>query len=144
MSHIEASEFQRRFASLIIGGRDFPKKHLDRHILLISATLMLEPQRQYSESELNAELSRWAARFGSQMNLDYATLRRYLVDERYIKRDTAGEVYELVTKGLPYTFDRSIETLDLEALIEEERAARDLRKQKYMRKTERSAGKYTE
>jgi hypothetical protein len=37
---------------------------------------------------------------------------------------------------LPYTFDRSIKTLDLEGLIDEARTARELKKQQHMRKAE--------
>ena len=134
MPHIETSQFKNRFVSLIMSGQGFPKKHVDRHILFISAALGLDPQRQYSESELNDELRRWTARFGSPVNLDHVTLRRFLVDEGYLSRDTAGKAYELTTEW-PYTFDPSIKTLDLEALIDEARVARELKKQQYMRKS---------
>ena len=136
MSQIETSQFKNRFVSLIMGGQGFPKKHVDRHILFISAALGLEPQRQYTESELNDELRKWTARFGSPVNLDHVTLRRFLVDEGYIRRDTAGGSYELATTDWPYTFDQSIKTLDLEGLIDEARTARELKKQQHMRKAE--------
>ena len=132
MPHITASQFQNRFVTLIIGGRDFPKKHLDRHILFISAILGLEPQRQYSESELNAELKKWVARFGSHVKLDYATLRRFLVDERYVRRDRTGTSYQVAATDVPYTFDRSIEALDLEGLVVAARTAQELKKQQYL------------
>ena len=132
MSQIEVSQFKNRFVSLIIGGQGFPKKDLDRHILFISAALGLEAQRQYSESELNDELRRWTARFGESVSLDHVSLRRFLVDEGYLRRDTAGGSYELTTTGWPYSFDPSIRTLDLEVLIVEARAARELKKQQYM------------
>ena len=56
MSQIDDAQFKNRFVSLIVGGQGFPKKHLDRHVLFISAALGLEPQLQYTESELNEEL----------------------------------------------------------------------------------------
>jgi len=74
--------------------------------------------------------------FGSNFNLDYVSLRRFLIDEQYIRRDTAGGAYELATANLPYTFDRSIETLDLEELINEARIARELKKRQYLSKSE--------
>jgi hypothetical protein len=135
MSQLEASQFKSRFVSLIIGGQGFPKKHLDRHILFISATLGLEPQRQYTEGELNDELRAWTARFGDSVHLDHVTLRRFLVDEGYLGRDSAGKSYELTTTDWPYTFDPSIKTLDLEALVNEARAARELKKQQYLGKS---------
>jgi len=136
MSHITASQFKNRFVLLILGGRDLPKKHIDRHILFISSTLGLETHRQYTESEINDELRKWTMLFGSNFNLDYVSLRRFLIDEQYIRRDTAGGAYELATANLPYTFDRSIETLDLEELINEARIARELKKRQYLSKSE--------
>lgn len=135
MSHITASQFKNRFVSLILGGRDLPKKRIDRHILFISSTLGLEANRQYTERELNDELRKWTTLFGSNYNLDYVSLRRSLVDEQYIRRDAAGGSYELATTNLPYTFDRSIETLDLEELINEARTARELKKRQYLSKS---------
>jgi hypothetical protein len=108
-----------------------PRDYVQRHILFISAALGLDPQRQYSESELNEELRRWTARFGSPVNLDHVTLRRSLVDEGYLNRDTAGKSCDLTTEW-PYTFDPSIKTPDLEALITEARVARELEKQQYL------------
>jgi hypothetical protein len=132
MAHIDASQFKDRFVSVILGGQGFPKKDLDRHILFISATLGLDPQRRYTEREFNDELRKWTTRFGSPVNLDHVSLRRFLVDEHYVWRDSAGQSYQLTTTGWPYTFDPSIKALDLEALIDEARAARELKKQQYM------------
>jgi len=137
MAHIDASQLKNRFVSMILGGQGFPKKDLDRHILFLSATLGLDPGRRYTERELNEELRKWTARFGTPVSLDHVTLRRFLVDEHYVQRDSAGQSYELTTTGWPYTFDPSVKALDLEALIDEERAARELKKQQYM---SRSAG----
>ena len=135
MPHITASQFADRFVSLILGGRDMPKKHLDRHILLISSILKLDPGRQYSESELNDQLLKWTSRFGPNFGLDHVTLRRFLVDERYLKRDTAGTAYQRETTALPYTFDPSIESLDLEELIHEARREREKRKQQHLKES---------
>jgi hypothetical protein len=132
MAHIDTSQFKSRFVAMILGGQGFPKKDLDRHILFISATLGLDPQRRYTEREFNDELRKWTTRFGSPVNLDHVSLRRFLVDEHYVQRDSAGQSYELTTTGWPNTFDPSIKTLDLEALIDGARAARELKKQQYI------------
>jgi hypothetical protein len=81
---------------------------------------------------LDDELRKWTTRFGSSVNLDHVSLRRFLVDEHYVQRDSAGQSYRLKTTDWPYTFDPSIRALDLEALIDEGRAARELKKQQYM------------
>ena len=132
MAHIDTSQFKNRFVAMILGGQGFPKKDLDRHILFLSAILGLDPERRYTEQELNDELRKWTTRFGIPVNLDHVSLRRFLVDEHYVWRDSAGQSYELTTTGWPYTFDPSIRALDLEALIDEGRAARELKKQQYM------------
>jgi hypothetical protein len=137
MTHITDSQFRERFSALYFGGQDLPKKPLDRQIVLISAIVGLERQRKYSESELNDELQKWTILFGRRYNVDHVTLRRYLIDERYIVRDSAGSMYQLAAReALPYTFDPTLENLDLAALIAEAKAARELKKQQYLRGTQ--------
>ena len=137
MSHLTASQFTDRFVSLVLAGRELPKKHLDRHILLISSILKIEPGRQYSEKEINEELQIWIIRFGRSFGLDHVTLRRYLVDEKYLVRDSAGGTYVLAAEGLPYTFDQSIRELDLEKLVSEAKQARELKKQQYLNQSQK-------
>ena len=133
MPHITEAQFTDRFASLVLGGRELPKKQLDRHILLISSILKLEPGRRYSENELNDELRTWTSRFGGPFGLDHVTLRRYLVDEKYLARDPAGGTYELAPDGLPYTFDPALRALDLDQLVSAAKQARELKKQQYLK-----------
>jgi hypothetical protein len=132
MSHLTESQFTDRFAALVLAGRELPKKHLDRHVVLISSILKLEPGRQYPEKEINEELQIWIIHFGRSFGLDHVTLRRYLVDEKYLVRDPAGGTYKLAAGGLPYTFDDSICQLDLEQLVTEAKQARELKKQQYL------------
>ena len=129
MPHITASRFTDRFVSLILGARDLPKKEEDLHVLLISSIVKLDPSRQYSEPELNEERRKWTALFGSNFGLDHVALRRFLVDERYLARDTAGTTYERQAGDRSYTFDASIESIDLKGLINEARREREKRKQ---------------
>jgi hypothetical protein len=134
MTHITNAQFRERFTSLYFGGQDLPKKPLDRQVVLISAILDLERQRKYSESELNAELQKWVLQFGRRYSVDHVTLRRYLIDEKYIVRDSAGNAYELdALETLPTTFDATLAHLDLAALIAEAKAARELKKQQYLK-----------
>lgn len=133
MPHITESQFTSRFVSLILGGQGFPKKRPDRDILFISAIIRLDPERKYTESELNDELRKWTRSFGDSFALDHVTLRRYLIDENYIKRDSAGLAYELGTTDLPYTYDQSIAALDLDELIFEAKLEREKRKQQFMK-----------
>jgi hypothetical protein len=99
MAHVDASQSKNRVVSRIIDGQGFPKEDLDRHILFISATLGLDPQRRYTKRELNSELRKWTTCFGSPVNLDHVPLRRFFVDGHYVRRDSAGQSYELTTTG---------------------------------------------
>ncbi|MFW6184503.1 MAG: DUF2087 domain-containing protein, partial [Chloroflexota bacterium] len=60
------SAFEKRLADLCTRGgeREWPRKSEDQHILLKSVTLMLEPQREYSEAEMNEQLEAWVAQVG--------------------------------------------------------------------------------
>jgi len=134
MTHITDAEFRERFSALYFSGQDLPKKPLDRQIVLISAILGLEHQRKYSESEINAELQKWVIAFGKRYSLDHVTLRRYLIDERYLVRDSSGGAYQLgALEQLSCTFDPTLIALDLNALIGEAKAARELKKQQYLK-----------
>jgi hypothetical protein len=136
MAHIAEAEFRERFIALYFSGQDLPKKPLDRHIVLISAILGLKRSRKYSEKEINAELQRWVILFGQRYGVDHVTLRRYLIDERYIVRDSAGTAYQLgALETLPVTFDATLQNLDLAVLITGAKAACELKKQQYLKKT---------
>lgn len=127
MPHITHDQFTSRFTSLILGGRDLPKKEQDLHLLFISAILNLEPQHQYSEAELNEALRQWTDQFGVNFALDHVTLRRYLIDARYICRNPAGSAYQLNTKDLPYTYDETLKSMDLGKLLADARSEREER-----------------
>lgn len=136
MPQITEVQFAQRFPSLILRAQGFPKKSLDRHVLLIGSVLALDPSREYTEPELNDELRRWTSRFGESVGLDHVTLRRYLIDERYLERDAAGTTYRLAATGAPYTYDPSIAALDLDELVSEAERERERRKRLYTQGTE--------
>ncbi len=136
MSHITASQFTDRFTALVLSGKELPKKELDRHILYISAILKLEPGHPYSEKDINEALQAWVIQFGRGFGLDHVTLRRYLVDEKYLSRDPVGGTYELSASGSPYTFDPAIKELDLAELVAAARQARELKKQQYLNRSQ--------
>lgn len=133
MTHVTLPEFERRFVSLVLGGRSMPKKQLDQHVLLFSATIALDPRQSYSEKDLNALLQAWSEEFGGHFGLDHVTLRRYLVDAGYLLRDDSGAAYTLGESVGSFTFDESIRQLHLKELIAAERERREMRKRQYMK-----------
>lgn len=117
MIDITASRFTSRFVTLVLKGNGIPRKELDRHVLLLSAALSLDPATEYSEPQLNDALKVWSGKYGDNVCFDHVTLRRFLVDEHYLVRDAAGKLYRVIKEGLPVTFEESIRSLDLDQLI---------------------------
>lgn len=135
-AHVSQESFKQRFTALVVGGRGYPKKQADRQIVLISATLKLRPDHDYSELAINEQLRDWTAEFGAALQLDHVTLRRFLVDERFLIRDPAGRHYGLNTESPPCTFDQGIYKLNLLDLVAEARAERERRKQIYLNRSD--------
>jgi hypothetical protein len=132
MSEITVAQFSDRFVALVLGARDLPKKALDLNILLLSSVLGLEVGREYSEGELNAELQRWILEFGRNFGIDHVTLRRYLIDEKYLRRDPAGRAYQRDPAGPRFSYDPAVRALDPHLLVAEARQERVKRKQEHM------------
>lgn len=137
MADISLAQFTDRFVALVLDARDLPKKAVDFNLLLYSATLGIEPGRTYSEAEVSDELERWILLFGRNFGLDHVTLRRFLIDGKYLRRDPAGTAYQLDPAGPRFTFDPAIRSVDLEALLAEARRERELRKQDHLRRSDR-------
>ena len=135
MDHISTAKFKKRFISLILGSRNLPKDRFSQHILFISSILRFNPDRTYSENEINHELKKWTGRFGVNFGLDHITLRRYIVDDKYLQRDPSGVHYQLNSSDLPYTYDPDIKAIDLKVLIQDAIKERECRKQQYLRKS---------
>ena len=86
---ITAAEFKERLAAICLseGTSAFPRRYRDRQILYRSIIQKLERGRKYSEEELNTALQQWLMEIGTCLDIDHVTLRRYLIDERYLARD---------------------------------------------------------
>ena len=94
---ITSREFRRRITALCLGGvgPGLPRKQRDRHILLKSVALLLGHGRAYTESTINTALKLWLATAGPAVRLDHVSLRRHLIDEGYVTRDSVGSRYEV-------------------------------------------------
>lgn len=72
-----------------------PRRPHDLQVLLALAAARFEPQRAYSEAQVNELLQAWLEPFCSQFGVDHVTVRRCLVDSRLLVRDRAGSIYRL-------------------------------------------------
>ena len=134
-SKIRTAEFKNRLAVLCLrgGGREFPRKHRDQHILFKSITLMLETKRRYAEDELNECLAKWLSQVGRTIEIDHVSLRRYLVDAGYLTRDTAGRSYRVDSEQTVGLFEADIEDINPVAVVEEAYRDAEERKREYLR-----------
>jgi hypothetical protein len=134
MPKISVEEFSNRLAALCLsgGGRGFPKKDNDKHILYKSIFLSLEPTRDYTEKELNAALEKWLSSIGTALEIDHTSLRRQMVDEGFLSRDKAGTVYLINYDRTADLFDPAIDSLDPAAVIEEARRIKEQKRREFM------------
>jgi hypothetical protein len=122
---ISAAQFEERLAAICLGGAGtaFPRRMRDRHILYRSIIQRLDLYRKYPEGELNEALQQWLLDIGTSLDIDHVTLRRYLIDERYLSRDANGNAYQVNPAGSNFVeFEPSIAGIDSFMVIQ---AAKD-------------------
>ena len=130
---ISEQEFKTSIAKIFGGGQlaKFPKRHQDRLIFFGAAALYLIGQPTYSEKEMNRKLIAWLTKMQANNVMDYVTLRRSLVDFRFVERDKAGKQYTVSESDLATVFEKPIFTLDPHTIIEEARAEREARRRRW-------------
>lgn len=72
-----------------------PVRPQDQALLARLAAARFEAGRAYREGEVNETLTAWLATFCAPFGIDHVTLRRLLVDSRYLVRDPAGASYRV-------------------------------------------------
>ena len=138
MATISVAEFKARLETLCTkgGGRGLPRSGRDQQILFKSIILTLAPQKTYTETDLNQALGQWLVQVGQTIEIDHVSLRRHLVDEGYISRDSAGGLYTVSTAASDQ-FDPGIDALDPATVIVEAQLERERKKQEYLNKQNR-------
>jgi hypothetical protein len=104
-----------------------PMRPSDLEILMALGAARFEPGRRYRESEINEILKAWLGGFFDPAGTDHVTLRRSLVDARLIRRDRAGEAYEVDLGALEALLGTEARAMEPSAVLEnirQERAAR--------------------
>lgn len=135
--HITREAFAAAFPGLVLGRFLLPKKRSELQMLLASVTFSFESGRVYSESQVNRLIGEWVSRFGTELDVDHVTLRRYLVDEGLLLRDEAGSSYRLAAASPFFSYDVAIRDLDLDRLVSDALEAREARKRAYQKETGR-------
>jgi hypothetical protein len=128
---VTTSEFEQRVASLSLGGfgPGLPRKRRDRQILLKSVAVRLGHGRSYSEADINDALQSWLDGMGPGARMDHVSLRRYLIDERYVTRDAGGATYEICqSESLRSVFEPEVDSVDSFRVVSDARADQDRRR----------------
>jgi hypothetical protein len=116
---ISPEEFVERLCRLGAdrGPRRFPRKERDRDILMKSIMMLLDSDRTYSEKQINAVLLEWNRDVAPAINTDHVTVRRLLVDSRYLERTADGQTYRVGFPARAVAFDLEVEEIDVRATI---------------------------
>ena len=130
---LSADEFCRRLVKLLgtPSPSAFPLNRTDQLVLLSAACIALAA-RAYSEEELTRAIDDWSAAMGAERMVDRVTLRRYLVDERFLRRDRAGFRYEPAHGRVIGIFEPEVLDLDPLQLVREARLERERRKRAHV------------
>lgn len=135
---ITVAQFKKRLVDLFVRSRqeNLPKKFEDRHILLKSIVLAyLEVGQDYTEREINAAIQGWMMTIGRDLRVDVFTIRRELVDRKYLIRDKRGARYGVILDGYGSScFAPEVGAVDVMAVVEDGRAEAEARKQEFMKK----------
>jgi len=118
---IQTAEFEERLAAICLGGAGsaFPRRMRDRHILYRTIVQSLDPSQKYSEGQVNEVLQHWLLDVGTCLDIDHVTLRRYLIDEMYLFRETNGTAYMVNRAGRAVVeFEESVAAIDPATVIQ--------------------------
>lgn len=115
--------------ALITGGlHRIPRKQADRLVVLAVSVQALRRRIPYTEPELNEELAHWLQSVHAAV--DHVTLRRYLVDLGFLKRDRAGNRYFLNFLKVKEVLTEPAMAFDAAAVGEERRTFEEQRQTK--------------
>ncbi len=112
---IPRAVFEKRLVELFAQGRlsQYPRKRRDRHITLKSICMTLDKGKDYTEAEINEAIKSWLTGMFEPPGLDYVTLRRELVDEKYLDRSKNGSRYWIIDPGpSDKWFENSVDSVD--------------------------------
>ncbi len=117
-----ASAAYQALKRLLVNGplTGFPTRRADAELLLELAAARFEADRDYSEAEVNDVLRDWLASFCEPYGIDHVSMRRQLVDARYLARERSGAKYRLLRNAE----HARVDPVQVLGDIREERAAR--------------------
>ena len=130
---MDESDYAARLGKMLGVGAPltWPKQGEDQMVLMGAAALGLDAARRYTEKELNADLAGWLERFSRPGGLDYVTLRRYLIDFRFVDRESDGSAYWVDRDELAQEFEPGVFELETKAVVDAVKAERAARRKQW-------------
>lgn len=110
-NYIGVEFFQKRIVDLCLrsGLTDFPSKHQDQLIILKSITNLFVDDKVYTEVQVNQIIKSWLSKVSIFSSWDFMMLRRGLIDEKFLTRNSDGSGYWLsLSDPSGVTFDPCI------------------------------------
>ncbi len=137
---MDPTTFKKRLRNVCLRSQFYslPRKLHDRHVLFHAISMTLDAETLYTEVELNDALKGWLAQLAPEANSDHVTLRRALVDYRYLVRDTHGRQYQINPEApaSPLTMAPEVAQVDVRSFltqaIQEETARRAQARARYV------------
>ena len=128
---LNRSDVEASVAKVFGGGplNRYPKISRDRTVFLGLAALRLRPLGDLSEPQVNAALGEWLLEMEASEAIDHVTLRRYLVDIRFLTRDANGAGYRVDAAALDRAFAPEAQVIDVQGIINGAEADRLARRQ---------------
>jgi len=80
------------------GRRPWPRKQVERWVLLHCAARRIAPGEALAEREVNVRLQDWLLGPADRLAIDFVTVRRALIDEGFWDRDPGGTRYRLASR----------------------------------------------
>lgn len=106
-----------------------PRRPADQNLLAALAASRFDASRDYLESEVNERLADWLQSISDPSGIDHVTLRRLMVDARFLTRTRSGSEYR-INRGKAGEIEaaKAIEPSDVLAEIRKERDVRKRRR----------------
>lgn len=120
----------RRMKRLLANGPlvHLPGSGADLELLLALAATRFTAGRKYGEREVNDALAEWLQSFCAPGGIDHVTLRRSLVDARFLSRDRAGSTYETGPRAPGEVLGEPASPVDPAGVLSDVRRERESRK----------------
>lgn len=108
--------------------RRLPKKQADAEALMALSMTGLQADTLYDETEIDQHLSTWLNTIAAEGSLvDHVSLRRALVDFRFLRRASDGVVYRVVPERVSEVLSPAATRVDAKQIFIDVTAARKAR-----------------